>query len=135
MSRKRRARDRGGDMVMPFGIAAIAGVLAAAVVEDLRYFAEGSPESFLHTWRVQPVSIFVGSLVFIAILYLLQLLNERERALKYAYPYVPLVLLSGANLAVKLNPVWVVAVAAVCAGCSFLQVHVARNGRSTSARL
>ena len=122
-------------MMMPFGIAAIAGVLAAAVVEDLRYFAEGSPESFLQTWRIQPVSMFVGSIVFVAILYMLQLLNDHERALKYVYPYAPLVLISGANLAVKLNPMWVVAVALVCAGCSFLQVRIMRNGRSTSARL
>ena len=87
MSERRR-----GTILDAFGIAAIAGVLAAAVVEDLRYFAEGSPESFLHTWHIQPVSMFVGSLVFMAMLYLLQLLNDRERALKYVYPYVPLVL-------------------------------------------
>jgi drug/metabolite transporter (DMT)-like permease len=135
MSRKRKARDRGGDMLMPFGIAAIAGVLAAAVVEDLRYFADGSPESFLQTWRIQPVSMFVGSLVYVAMLYMLQLLNDRERALKYVYPYVPLVLFSAANLAIRLNPVWVAVVALVCAGCSLLQVRVVRNGRSTSARL
>ena len=134
MSRKRKARDRGSDVLMPFGIAAIAGVLAAAVVEDLRYFADGSPESFLQTWHIQPVSMFLGSLVFITMLYMLQLLNDRARALKYIYPYVPLVLFSAANLAIRLNPVWVAVVALVCVGCSFLHTRVVRNGRSSSSR-
>ena len=135
MSRKRKARGRGSDVMTPFGIAAIAGVLAAAVVEELRYFAEGSLESFLHTWRIQPVSLFIGSVVFVATLYLLQLLNDREHALKYVYPCAPLVAFSGADLAIRLNPLWVAVVALVCAGCSFMQVRVLRNGRSSSARL
>lgn len=120
---------------MTFGIAAIVAVTAAAVVEDLRYFAEGSPESFLRTWRIQPVSMFVGSLVYVAILYMLQLLNDRDRALKYVIPYVPLVAFSGADLAIRLNPVWVAVVALVCVGGSILQVRILRNGRSSSARL
>jgi hypothetical protein len=135
MGRKRKTRKRKDEMLMSFGIAVMAGVLAAAVVEDLRYFAEGSPDSFLQTWHIQPLSMFIGSLAYIAVLYMLQLLNDRERALKYVYPYVPLVLFSGANLAMRLNPVWVALVALLCAACSFLQVRVLLNGRSSSARL
>jgi len=134
MGKKRKTRDRRDDLLMSFGIAAIAGVLAAAVVEDLRYFAEGSPDSFLLTWRIQPLSMFIGSLAYIGVLYMLQLLHDREQALKYVYPYVPLVLFSGANLGMRLNPVWVALVALLCAACSFLQVRVVLNGRSGSAR-
>ena len=135
MSRKRKARDRGNDTVLTFCIAAIAGVAAAAVAEDIRYFAEGSPESFLRTWRMQPVAIFVGVLVYIAMLYLLQLLNDRERALKYVYPDLPLIVFSGINLAARLNPLWAAAVAVACFGGSILQVRFLRSGRSSSARL
>ena len=98
--------------MLTFGIAAIVGVAAAAVAEDLRYFAEGSPDSFLQTWRIQPVSMFVGSLVFVTTLYLLQRLNDRQHALNYVFPYVPLVVFSGIDLAARLNPLWVAFVAA-----------------------
>ena len=131
MSRKRKAHGGGDDRAMTFGIAAIVGVTAVAVAEDLRYFAEGSPESFLRTWRIQPVSMFVGSLVYVGMLYVLQLLNDRERALKYVYPYLKLLFLSGADLAIRLNPVWVGAVALLCVGCSILQVRSLHGGRST----
>jgi hypothetical protein len=120
---------------MTFGIAAIVGIAAAAVVEDLRYFAEGSPESFLRTWRIQPVSMFVGAVVYVAMLYLLQLLNDRERALKYVYPYVPLVVFSGINLTLRVNPLWVAIVALACFGGSVLQIRFLHSGRSSSARL
>ena len=120
---------------MTFTIALILGVTAVAVSEDFRYFAEGSPESFLHTWRIQPVAMFVGSLVYVSSLYMLQLLNDREHALKYLYPYLPLVVFSGANLAVKLNPLWVAAGAIACLACSILQVRALRNGRSWSVHL
>jgi len=135
MNRKRKARDRGDETVLTFGIAAIAGVAAAAVAEDFRFFAEGAPETFLRTWRMQPAAIFVGALVYVVMLYLLQLLNDREHALQYVYPYLPLVVFSGINLAVRLNPLWVAAVALLCFGGSILQVRSLHNGRSTSPRL
>lgn len=119
---------------MTFTIAVIVGITGVAVAEDFRYFAEGSPQSFLRTWHIQPASMFVGSLVYVASLYVLQLLNDRELALKYLLPYLPLVAFSGANLAVKLNPLWVAVVALACVGCSILQVRFSRNGRSWSAR-
>jgi|SRR5208283_3072521 len=111
------------------------GVTAVAVAEDFRYFAEGSPESFLRTWHIQPISMFAGSLVYALSLYMLQLLNDREHALNYLYVYLPLVVFSGANSAVKLNPPWVVAVAIACVACSFLQMRAMLNGRSWSVHL
>jgi len=49
MSRRRNSRPHGDSTILTFGIAVIVGVAAAAVAEDMRYFAEGSPESFLQT--------------------------------------------------------------------------------------
>lgn len=123
MSRKRKVRDRSHGLLKPFAIAAIAAVTAAAVVEDLRYFAEGSPESFLRTWRIQPVSMFIGSVVYVVTLYLLQLLHDRRHAVKYVYPYVPLLAFSGVDVAIRLSPLWIAFVALVCVGCSILQVR------------
>jgi len=130
-----KPRDRRDETVMAFGIAAIAGIAAAAVAEDLRYFAEGSPESFLKTWRAQPVSIFVGVLVYVAVFYMLQMLNARQHALKYACPYVPLLVFSGVNLTLRVNPLWVAVVALACFGGSVLQIRFLHGGRSSSARL
>jgi hypothetical protein len=128
MRKKQNPRGRGETTLLTFGIAAIVAVAAAAVAEDMRYFAEGSPDSFLQTWRIQPVSLFVGSLVYVATLYLLQRLNDRQRALNYVFPYVPLVVFSGLDLAVRLNPLWVGAVAAACFAWSLLQVHFLHGG-------
>lgn len=128
MSRRRNSRTQGTSTILTFGIAVIVGVAAAAVVEDMRYFAEGSPESFLQTWRIQPVSMFVGSLVYVATLYLLQLLNDRPRALNYVFPYVPLIVFSGVDLAIRSNPLWVGLLAVVCFGCSVLQMRFLHGG-------
>ena len=128
MRKKRNPAERGDLTILTFGIAAIVGVCAAAVVEDMRYFAEGSPDSFLQTWRIQPVSMFVGSLVFVTTLYLLQRLNDRQHALNYVFPYVPLVVFSGLDLAIRLNPLWVGAVAALCFGWSIVQIYSTLSG-------
>lgn len=120
---------------MTFTIAVILGVTAVAVAEDFRYFAEGSPESFLQNWRIHPVSMFVGSLAFAVSLYLLQLLNDRDHAVKYLYPYMPLVVFTGANVAFRLNPLWIALMALACAWFSILQVRLLRVSRSPSDRL
>ena len=135
MAKKRRVRHREDHTTMTFTIALILGVTAVAVAEDFRYFAEGSPESFLRTWHIQPISMFAGSLVYVSSLYMLQLLNDRGHAIKYLYPYLPMVVFSGANLAVKLNSLWVAAVAIACLACSIFQVRAMRNGRSWSVHL
>jgi hypothetical protein len=105
MSRKRKARSQQDHTFMAFSIAALSGLTVIALAEDIRYFAEGSPESFLQTFRVQPISMFVGSLAFVTILYLLQRLNDREHALDYVYPYVLLVAVSAFDLALRFNSV------------------------------
>jgi len=128
MTRRRNSRAQDDSTILTFDIAVIVGVAAAAMVEDLRYFAEGSPESFLQTWHIQPVSMFVGSLVYVATLYLLQLLNDRPRALNYVFPYVPLVVFSGVDLAIRMNPLWVAVVAVVCFVCSVLQIRFLHGG-------
>ena len=128
MSKKRNPRARSDATILTFGIALIVGIAAAAIAEDIRYFAQGSPESFLQTWRIQPGSMFAGSLVFAATLYLLQLLNDRKRALNYVLPYVPLVICSGVDMAVRLNPLWVAGTAVLCFGCSILQIHSLHGG-------
>lgn len=128
MSRKHNPRARIDAAILTFSIAAIVGIAATAVAEDIRYFAAGSPESFLHTWRIQPLSMFAGSVVFVATLYLLQLLNDRPRALNYVFPYLPLLLFSGIDLAVRLNPLWVAGVAVACFGFSVLQIRYLHGG-------
>jgi hypothetical protein len=121
--RRKRTRNWGANTVTAFGSAAIGGIAAVALIEDLRYFAEGSPESFWSTWHIHPLSMFVGSLAYVAILYLLQLLNDRDHAVEYLYPYVLLVGFSGVNLALRLNAAWVALVAFACMGWSFIQLR------------
>jgi hypothetical protein len=135
MSKRRRARNRKDHTVTAFGSAAIAGLGVVALVEDLCYFAAGSPESFWRTWHIHPVSMFAGSLAYVAILYLLQLLNDRDRAIGYLYPYLLLVGVTGADMALRLNPAWVALAAFACVGWSVAQVRSSRNQRSGSARV
>jgi len=129
MRRKRNSHTQESVLALTFGIAVVVGVLAAAVAEDLRFFATGSPESFLQTWRIQPVSMFAGSLAFVATLYLLQRLNDPPRALNYLVPYVPLVVFSGADLAIRCHPLWVGVVAVACFTGSLVQIRFWQGGR------
>ena len=132
--RRRRTRNQRDNTVTAFGSATIGGIAAVALIEDLRYFAEGSPESFWSTWHIHPLSMFVGSLAYVAILYMLQCLNDRDHAIEYLYPYVLLVGFSGVNLALRLNAAWVALVAFACMGWSFIQLRSSRSQRSGSAR-
>jgi uncharacterized membrane protein len=109
--------------LIAFGSAAIGGIASVALVEDLRYFAGGSPESFWSTWHIHPLSTFVGSIAFISILYMLQLLNDRDRAVAYLYPYLLLVGFCGVNLVLRLNASWTALVAIACIGWSLIQVR------------
>ena len=102
-------------------------------MEDLCYFAADSPESFWRSWHIHPVSMFAGSVAYVAILYLLQLLNDPEHAIRYLYPYLLLVGVTGADLALRLNSAWVALAAFVSIGWSVFQVRSSRNGRSGSA--
>ena len=104
-----------------FMIATFAGCAAVAACEDVYYFA--TDVVFWHTWRLHPSSVFVGTLVFLITLYLLQRLNNVKHALRYLGPYTPLLGASSANLALKLNGLWLLPVIAVSITWSVLQVR------------
>lgn len=104
-----------------FMIAAFAGCAAVAASEDVYYFA--TDVVFWHTWRLHPSSVFIGTLVFLIALYLLQRLNNAKRALRYLGPYTPLLGASSANLALKLNGFWLLPVVAISITWSVLQVR------------
>jgi hypothetical protein len=107
---------------------AISGIFACAlveVVEDIFYFATDVP--FWNTWRFHPVSIFVGTLAFLGLLYCLQRMNHQERALQYLEPYLPLLVFSGVNLALKLNAAWLLPGALFSVAWSVVQVRRLRD--------
>jgi hypothetical protein len=106
---------------MAFAIAGIFACAVVALVEDIFYFATDVP--FWNTWRFHPISIFAGTIAFIVLLYLLQRMNNRERALQYLEPYLPLLGFSGANLALRLNTAWLLPVAFVSVVWSVAQVR------------
>ena len=118
---------------MAFAIAAIAGCGVGAFVEDTFFFATGA--SFRQAWRMHPSAIFAGGLAFIAGLYFLQRLNDRPHAIEYVQPYVPFLGVSGINLAVKWNPVWLVPVAVGCVTWSAIQVRRLRQDRLAPRRI
>ena len=118
---------------MAFWIAAIFALGVVAVAEDLFYFA--TDVEFWNTWRLHPASTFAGTVAFLGLLYFLQRMNDRERALRYLEPYIPLLGLSGANLALKLNGAWLLPVALACALWSVAQVRRLHGRRSTAGRI
>ncbi len=104
MSRRSKRRLNEDYSGVAFLAASMLGAAAVAVVEDVRYSATGIP--LWSNWRFQPVSIFAGMLAFVGVLYCLQRINNRPRALEYVEPYLPLLALSAANLALKVNSAW-----------------------------
>jgi hypothetical protein len=133
VSRRRKEHDRGDHTTMAFVIAAIFGCTVVAVVEDAWYFATGVV--FWNTRRFHPDSIFLGALAFTGLLYFLQRMNNGDRAVQYVQPYLPLVVLSGANVALKLNPAWLLPVALACIGWSVVQVRRVNGGKAMSRRI
>ena len=73
--------------------------------------------------------MFVGSLAFVTILYLLQRLNDREHALDYVYPYVLLVAVSAFDLALRFNSAWLVLVIAARGRQELAVKGASRSGR------
>ena len=118
---------------MAFGIAAIFACGIVGVVEDMYYFA--TDVVFWNTWRFHPASIFTGTLAFLGLPYFLLRMHDREHALRYLEPYMPLLGLSGANLAFKLNGAWLLPVAFACAVWSVAQVRRLRDSRPTARRI
>jgi hypothetical protein len=125
MATRSRARHKKDYTDTAFMIAAFAGCAAVAAAEDVHYFA--TDVVFWNTWRLQPTSVFIGTLVFLITLYLMQRLNNARHALRYLGPYGLLLGASGANLAVKLNGFWLLPVVAVSIVWSVMQVRELRH--------
>ncbi len=105
-------------------------VAMIAVIEDVLYSATGVP--IWNTWHLHPVSIFIGGLSFVGLLYFLQRVNDRPRAIDYVEPYVPLLVFSAANLVLKLNAVWLLPGLAICIAWSIGRVRKVRARRAMS---
>ena len=103
-----------------------------AVVEDVLYSATGIP--LWKTWRFHPVSIFAGVLAFGLLLYLLQRINDRARAMEYVEPFMPLLALSGANLLLDVNSAWLLPVLLASVFWSIGRMRKARSHRAVSRR-
>ena len=121
MTTRSREKDKKDHTDTAFMIAAFAGCAAVAAAEDVYYFA--TDIVFWNTWRLHPSSVFIGTLVFLITLYLLQRLNNVKHALRYLGPYTPLLGASGANLALKLNGFWLTPVVVLSVIWSVLQVR------------
>lgn len=132
MSRRRKDRVPEDHTEMAFIISAIFACVVVAVVEDTVDTVAASP--LWDIWSYRPVSMFAGTLTFVSLLYLLQLINDRKHALKYLGPYTPLLGFSGANLVIKANSIWLLPVAAVSIIWSVVQVRRLRGHRSASQR-
>ena len=128
MRRRRKDRAPEDHTEMAFIIAAIFACVVVAGVEDTLEIAPTAP--LWDIWRYHPFSIFAGALTFISLLYLLQLVNDRQHALKYLEPYALLLGSSGANLAIKANSVWLLPVAVVSIVWSVFQVRRRRGQKS-----
>jgi len=116
---------------MAFWIAAIFACGIVGVTEDIYYFA--TEIVFWNTWRFHPASIFLGTLAFLGLLYFLMRMHDRDHAALYLEPYVPLLVLSCANLVLKFNGAWLLPVAFAGALWSMAQVRRLR-GRKPIAR-
>lgn len=103
-----------------------------AVVEDVRYSATGV--ALWETWRFQPISIFAGALAFVGLLYCLLRINNRPNALFYVEPYIPLLVLAGANIVLKLNPAWLLPVVLACVLWSVARSRRARGQKQMPRR-
>ena len=133
MGKRSRRRQQPNHTGIAFVSAAILGSAMVAVVEDVRYSATGVP--LWNTWHFHPVSIFIGTVVFVAIFYFLQSMDNHTRAIDCIGPYAPLVLIAGANLVFRMNPLWLVLAALGCTAWSFGRDRKLREQRSSTRRM
>jgi hypothetical protein len=131
MSRSRNGQRREDHTQIAFVIAGIFACLVIAVIEDVSQSAAPSSSTF---WHFHPVSIFVGTLTFMGLMYFLQRMNDRKHALRYLEPYTLLLGLSGANLGLKMNTAWLLPIAVVSIAWSVVQVRRLRQDRSAHLR-
>jgi len=132
MSRSRNGQRREDHTQIAFVIAGIFACLVIAVIEDVSQSAASASSSGF--WHFHPVSIFVGTLTFMGLMYFLQRMNDRKHALRYLEPYTLLLGLSGANLALKVNTAWLLPIAVVSIAWSVVQVRRLRQDRSAHLR-
>ena len=118
---------------MAFWIAAIFACVIVGVTEDIYYFA--TEVVFWNTWFFHPASIFLGTLAFFSLLYFLMRMHDRDHSMLYLEPYVPLLVLSSANLVLKLNGAWLFPVAFACALWSMAQVRRMRDRKPATRRV
>jgi hypothetical protein len=132
MRRRAKRRHNEDHTAIAFLAAGMLGAAAVAVVEDVRYSATGIP--LWSSWHFQPTSIFAGMLAFVGVLYCLQRIKNRPRALEYVEPYLPLLVLSGANLMLKLNSMWLLLALLPSIAWSVSRMRKARLERSMPRR-
>ncbi|HSY12156.1 MAG TPA: hypothetical protein VK976_08215 [Verrucomicrobiae bacterium] len=132
MRRRARKRQREDHTTIAFVSASMLSLATVAVVEDVRYSATGIP--LWDTWRFQPISIFAGATAFVGILYCLLRMNSRPNAAAFVEPYIPILVLSGANVVLKRNPAWLLPVLPVCIVWSVSRARKARAQKSMSRR-
>ena len=131
--RRRARRQQNEDYAgVAFLAAGMLGLAAVAVVEDLRYSATGIP--LWSHWHLQPASIFAGMLAFVGVLYCLQRIKNKARALQYVEPYLPLLVLSGANLVLQLNAAWLLLALPPTIAWSISRMRRSRSERSMPRR-
>jgi hypothetical protein len=126
---RRKLEDHTG---VAFSAAAILGFAIVAVAEDMLGSATGVP--LWTTWHFHPVSIFAGTLGFVGLLYFLQRMNDRLHANEYVAPYLPLLVLAGANILLKQNAAWLLPVAAACLTWSLGRLRRMRSQRALPRR-
>ena len=102
--------------------AACAGVIATEVI-----YSAATDVVFWETWRLHPLSIFIGILSFICCLYSMQILNGRKSPMRYLRPYTPLLGASGLNLVLKRNSLWLIPFAVISVLWSVLEVRTLRR--------
>jgi uncharacterized membrane protein YgdD (TMEM256/DUF423 family) len=102
--------------------AAGAGIIGSEII-----YSAATDVAFWDTWRLHPLSIFVGTASFIGCLYCMQVLNRRKSPMRYLGPYTPLLGASGINLVLKQNSLWLIPFAVIGVLWSMFQVHTSRR--------
>ena len=129
MARRRKDRTHQDHTTMAFIIAVIFSCATILVLEDGYY----SDRPFWGIWHFHLPSLFVGTGVFVGLLYFLQHMNDRKYALKYVEPYSLLLLFSGLNLVFKLSAAWFALIAVVSVSWSVFQVRRLRDEKTSRA--
>jgi len=123
--KRRRANVQEDHTGMAFMIAAFAAVAALYATEWVYYNA--TDLAFWGTGHLHSLSLFIGTLSFVCCLYGLQVLNNRKSPTRYLHPYIPLLGVSGLNLALKRNNSWLIPFAVVSVLWSVFQVRTSRR--------